>query len=245
MSHIKPTNPDLYSRIATLITEGRKQVRSAVNSTLLITYWHIGRLIVEDEQEGAERAAYGKEALKELSNRLTAEFGKGFDITNLRKMRQLYSRFPIRDSVSLELSWTHYRHLLKVDDEQARQWYLEEAIKENWSTRALERQINSFYYQRLLASQNKTPVKQEAEDKTKKLKPHDVLKDPYVLEFLQLKNRPEYTESDLESSLLDELQAFLLELGSGFSFVASLTESRFSHPDINCFFQKSKNLKRC
>ena len=220
MSHIKPTNLDLYSSIAELVTEGRKQVRSAVNSALIITYWNIGRLIVEDEQEGAKRAAYGKAVLKDIGAKLTRDFGKGFDERNLRYMRQFYLSFPKWNAVRSELSWTHYRHLLKVEDEQARQWYLEEAVKENWSTRAMERQINSFYYQRLLASQNKIPVKQEAEEKTKKLKPHDVLKDPYVLEFLQLKNKPEYTESDIESSLIDELQSFLLELGSGFSFVA-------------------------
>ncbi len=158
--------------------------------------------------------------LKDIGAKLTRDFGKGFDERNLRYMRLFYLFFPKWNAARSELSWTHYRHLLKVEDEQARQWYLDEAVKENWSTRALERQINSFYYQRLLASRNKNPVKQEAKEKTKKLKPHDVLKDPYVLEFLQLKNRSEYTESDIKSSLIDELQSFLLELGSGFSFVA-------------------------
>lgn len=135
-------------------------------------------------------------------------------------MRQFYSLFKKWDSVSTELSWTHYRHLLKVTDESARAWYTKEAVKENWSTRALERQINSFYYERLLSSQNKIPVINEANNKIKSLAPQDVLKDPYVLEFLNLKNKPAFTEHELESGLIEQLQEFLLELGSGFSFVA-------------------------
>jgi len=218
----------LFSRIAILLTSARQSVRQSVNSTMVQTYWGIGQIIVEDEQQGQSRAAYGEGLLKELGVRLTAEFGKGFDETNLRKMRQFYLLFPIRDAVSLELSWTHYRHLLRVENEQARQWYLNEAINENWSTRALERQINSFYYDRLLASQNKAPVLAEATEKTQKLKPQDILKDPYVLEFLQLKNHPAYTEDELESALIDELQHFLLELGAGFSFVA-----RQKHLDLD------------
>lgn len=122
--------------------------------------------------------------------------------------------------MSTELSWTHYRHLLKIENELAREWYITETIKENWSTRALERQINSFYYERLLSSQKKTPITKEAKEKTKDLLAQDILKDPYVLEFLDLKNIPSYTEKDFESALIDQLQNFLLELGSGFSFVA-------------------------
>jgi predicted nuclease of restriction endonuclease-like (RecB) superfamily len=215
-----PVKENLYNNIASLIRESQNNVRTAVNSIMVITYWNIGRLIVEDEQEGKTRAEYGKGVLDDLSERLTAEFGKGFDVTNIRKMRQFYTLFPIRDSVSLELSWTHYRHLLKVESEKSRLWYIEETIRENWSTRALERQINSHYYERLLASQNRDPVMKEASLKTGKLAPEDVLKDPYVLEFLNLQNRPEYTENELESALIDQLQNFLLELGSGFSFVA-------------------------
>ena len=255
---------NLYSSIALLIEEARTSVRSTVNSAMVITYWNIGRLIVEDEQKGERRAKYGKKVLKELSVKLTAEFGKGFDIRNIRHMRQFFLAFPIRYSVrteletqpdtgsighavrnqlesgnggndliisppvSLALSWTHYRHLIRVENEKARLWYMDEAVSENWSTRALERQINSQYYERLLASQNQEPVQLEAKYKTSKLTPHDVLKDPYVLEFLQLKNRSEYTENQLETALLDDLQNFLLELGSGFSFVA-----RQKHFDVD------------
>lgn len=236
----KLTKNDIYKQIAELITESRKQVRTAVNTTMVITYWNIGRIIVEDELKGEKRAQYGKETLKHLSEKLTAEFGEGYDETNLRKMRQFYILFPIRDAVSLEspirasvstkspipdsisteLSWTHYRHLLKVENEKARQWYMKEAISENWTTRALERQINSFYYERLLSSQNKKPVIEEAKRNTKDLEPDDIFKDPYVLEFAELKNRKEFTETELETALIDNLAQFLLELGSGFSFVA-------------------------
>ncbi|MBI9097561.1 MAG: DUF1016 family protein, partial [Spirochaetaceae bacterium] len=166
--------------------------------------------------------------VKELAQNLTEEFGKGFDFRNLQYMKKFYTLFPIVNAVSSQLNWTHYRHLLKVENEQARLWYMKETAVENWSTRALERQINSHYYERLLSSQNKEPVIIEAQEKTAPMVPQDVLKDPYVLEFLQLKNRPEYTESELESALIDELQNFLLELGSGFSFVA-----RQKHFDID------------
>lgn len=145
-------------------------------------------------------------------------------------MKKFYTLFPNVNAVrsqsfepldlQSELSWTHYRHLLKVEDDAARYWYMKEAAKEGWSTRALERQINSFYYHRLLASKDETPVIREACDKISRMKPKDILKDPYVLEFLELENRPHYTENELESALIDELQNFLLELGSGFSFVA-------------------------
>lgn len=211
---------DLYIKISNLIKEAHSQIKRNVNSIMVITYWNIGKIIVEDESNGKTRAEYGKATLKNLSNKLTEEYGKGFDERNLRKMRQFYSLYPNWDSVSTELSWTHYRHLMKVENEKAREWYLQEAIRENWNTRALERQINTFYFERLLSSQNKTPVVEEAREKTKALMPEDVLKDPYVLEFLQLKNRPEFTENEFESALIEQLQSFLLELGSGFSFVA-------------------------
>ncbi len=226
----KFTKNDIYKQIAELIAESRKQVRTAVNTTMVITYWNIGKIIVEDELKGEKRAEYGKETLRHLSEKLTAEFGEGYDERNLRYMRQFFIFFPIRNavssksplpnSVSTELSWTHYRHLLKVEDEKARQWYMKEAISENWSTRALERQINSFYYERLLSGRNKKPVIEEAKENTRNLESDDILKDPYVLEFAGLKNRKEFTETELETALLDNLAQFLLELGSGFSFVA-------------------------
>ncbi len=210
----------LYEEVAALILAARSRVRSTVNQEMVLTYWRIGQLIVEDEQEGEAQAEYGKAILRSLSERLAAEFGKGFDVTNLQYMRKFYLLFPKQDAVRPNLSWTHYRLLLKVESKAARTWYMAEAELEGWSTRALERQINSFYYERILSSQDVGPVKAEAAEKTRELSPRDVLKDPYVLEFLELGERSSFTESDLEVGLIGQLQAFLLELGRGFSFVA-------------------------
>lgn len=224
MSDITKPCPDepngLYVRVAKLIGAARKQVRSAVNQAMVMTYWQIGQLIVEDEQSGAVQPEYGKAVLKRLSQRLSQDFGKGFDVRNLRYMRQFYLTFSNRNALRSDLSWTHYRLLLKVESEAARRWYMQEAGAEGWSTRALERQINSFYYKRLLSSKDKDPVRSEALQNIQALTPNDVLKDPYVLEFLELGERQSFTESELESALVEQLQSFLLELGKGFSFVA-------------------------
>jgi predicted nuclease of restriction endonuclease-like (RecB) superfamily len=210
----------LYDQVSALILAARSRVRSAVNQEMVLTYWQIGQLIVEGEQAGEMRAEYGKAVLEGVADRLTAEFGKGFDVRNLRYMRQFYLLFPNWNAVRSELSWTHYRLLLKVESAAARAWYMAEAESEGWSTRALERQINSFYYERILSSRDVGPVKAEAAEKARSLSPRDVLKDPYVLEFLELGERASFTESELELGLIGELQAFLLELGRGFSFVA-------------------------
>ena len=211
---------DFYESIRQLIENARSKVYQAVNSALVITYWEIGKKIVEEEQHGEKRAEYGKALLKELSDRLTQEFGKGFSERELRRMRQFYNCFPIRDAVRPELSWTHYRFLLRVEDKTARQFYLKESVESGWSTRQLERQINSFYYQRLLASRDKDIVKKEAESHNETLSPSDLLKNPYILEFLDLKENTVHLERDLETAILGRLQEFLLELGKGFSFVA-------------------------
>lgn len=184
------------------------------------TSWQIGRLIIEHEQQGESRAAYGKQQLELLSVRLNVEFGKGFDVTNLRNMRRFYESFPIRDAVRPELSWTHYRILLRVDNPQARDWYMNETAVQNWSSRALERQIGTLYFERLLSSQEKAPVATEAIAKTAPLadNPKDYLRDPYILDFLNLDSRS-YQELDLEQGIINNLQQFLLELGKGFAFV--------------------------
>jgi len=184
------------------------------------TYWQVGRLIVEQEQQGSERAAYGKQVLKQLSTVLTAEFGKGFDSSNLRNMRSFYLIFPKYDAVRHTLSWTHYRSLIRIENDLARQWYLSEAISQNWSARALERQISSLYYDRLLSSQDKSPVEQEAQEKTAELAVTEkyFLRDPYIFDFLNLPHQS-LVESEVEQALIDNLQKFLLELGKGFAFV--------------------------
>ena len=158
--------------------------------------------------------------LKELSKQMTQDFGKGFTVANLKNMRQFYLTFPNSYALRSELSWTHYRLLMRVENENAREFYMQEAVKSQWSTRQLERQINSFFYERLLSSKNKEQVAEEIQTLEPAKKPEDVIRDPYVLEFLGLKSNDDFYESDLEQALITHLQKFLLELGRGFSFVA-------------------------
>ncbi|MSS92008.1 MULTISPECIES: PDDEXK nuclease domain-containing protein [Eisenbergiella] len=182
-------------------------------------YWNIGKSIVE-QQGGEDKAEYGVRLIEELSKQMTNDFGKGFTVANLKNMRQFYLTFPIRYALRSELSWTHYRLLMRVENDNARQFYTEEAIKSNWSTRQLERQINSFFYERLLSSQNKEKVSEEIHKLDPAKVPEDIIRDPYVLEFLGLNLAADFYESDLEEALITHLQKFLLELGRGFSFVA-------------------------
>ncbi len=224
---------NLIHNIAQVIELSRQQVKQTVNTSMLLCYWEIGRLIVEEEQQGASRAEYGKKQLEQISHELTQRFGKGFDVTNLRGMRLFYKEFPIRDTLSLELSWSHYRRLLRVENLQARAWYLQEAINQNWSVRALDRQISVLYYERLLISQDKTLVKQEANKKTKENQTtiHEYLRDPYILDFLNLQDKS-YQESTLEEAIINNLQQFLLELGKGFAFVERQQRIRFDDEDF-------------
>ncbi|HCA00877.1 MAG TPA: DUF1016 domain-containing protein [Halomonas campaniensis] len=223
----------LVSAITQQIKQARGQVRQAVNTAMVQSYWEIGRLIVEHEQQGNSRADYGKQQLQQLSQQLTERLGKGFDVTNLRNMRQFYLSFPIRDAVRLELSWTHYRTLLRIENVQARDWYLHEAINQSWSARALERQINTLYYERLLASQEKSLVEAEAQQNTQPLAEtaKDYLRDPYILDFLNLQDKT-YQESQLEQAIISNLQQFLLELGKGFAFVERQQRIRFDDEDF-------------
>ena len=174
-------NNNFIDDIRTLINEARKQVVHTVNTVMVATYWEIGRRIVEEEQNGNERAEYGKYLIKNLAEALTADFGKGFGETNLKYFRQFYQTFPIRHTLRDGLSWSHYRLLMRVVNEETRTFYLNEAIECAWSVRQLERQISSFYYQRLLASQNKGIVKKEAEQNNAPITPSEVLKDPYAV----------------------------------------------------------------
>lgn len=191
----------------------------SVQDAMVIVYWNIGKQIYEACGEN-ERAEYGKQLLKYLSDKLTREFGKGFDESNLRNMRRFYNIFPIRDALRPELSWTHYRSLMRVEDEEARAFYFDEAVKCGWSSRQLDRQINSFYYQRILASKDKKSVSEEINELEPKPECEKIIKDPYVLEFLDLPANEHFYESELEQALIDHLQKFLLELGRGYSFVA-------------------------
>ena len=282
MSSLSRTAPPrsaapLYQEIRAVLESARSLAYRAVNTAMVQAYWQIGRLIVEHEQGGARRAAYGEAVLGDLSQRLTAEVGRGFDVRNLRYMRQFYLAFPtdctpmpeihadekrialrsksdrapirnaarselairhpVRDesgspALRSELSWTHYRLLLAVEEPLAREWYLQEAAEQHWSTRQLERQIAVLYYERLLASRRKAPVRKEAATKLATVDPEQFIRDPYVLEFLDLKDYPALRESALEQAIIDNLQAFLLELGKGFSFVARQKRVRFEDEDF-------------
>ncbi len=216
-----PIPQQLIGAIRKVLNQARQHIQLTVNQRMVQVYWQVGQLIVEQEQKGAERAEYGKQQLQQLSSTLQAEFGKGFDISNLRNMRKFYLAFPIQDAVRPELSWTHYRRLIRIDNPAARQWYLNESIEQNWSARALERQVSNLYYERLLSSKEKAPVAQEATEQTAPLQTTatDYLRDPYVLDFLNLPHQS-LLESQVEQALIDNLQQFLLELGKGFAFVS-------------------------
>ncbi len=203
----------------------RNKVYSTANFAMIEAYWNIGKKIIE-KQGGKDKAEYGLGLIKELSTQMTKDFGKGFTVTNIKYMRQFYLTFPNGHALRGELSWTHYRSLMRVENEKARNFYLEEAIKSAWSTRQLDRQINSFFYERLLSSKNKEEVSQTIINLEKGATPGDIIRDPYVLEFLGLVPNTDFYESDLEQALITHLQKFLLELGRGFSFVAR--QQRFS-----------------
>ena len=229
-----PTENDaLFNRICELVEQARGQVKQAVNTAMVQTYWQIGCLIVEREQQGQERASYGKAQLQQLSQRLTDRFGKGFDITNLRNMRRFYQAFPIRETLSPELSWSHFNVLARLENPKARTWYMQEAVSQHWSVRALERQIGVLYYERLLSSKDRKPVASEANNKVAPLidSPKDYLRDPYILDFLNLDDRS-YQESDLETGIITNLQHFLLELGKGFAFVERQQRIRTDDQDF-------------
>ena len=214
-------NTNVYHHIRETVLNAKTKVYNAVNFAMVEAYWEIGREIIEAQGQN-QRAEYGKQLLKYLSEQLTQEFGKGFTETNLRYMRQFYLAFPIHHTLCDELSWSHYRLLMRIDDENRRAFYLKECANSSWSVRQLERQINSFYYERLLSTQSgsRESVKNEIQTLEPKTDPDYILKDPYILEFLDLKENRAYHEKDLEQGLIDNLQEFLLELGKGFSFVA-------------------------
>jgi len=216
-----PSGNDFYRSIAELLRTARTRVYRAVNFTMVEAYWNVGRMIVEEEQRGEKRAEYGANLIKDLSIRLVSEFGKGYSEPSLWNMRQFYQRFPILSTLRRELTWSHYKSLIRIGNEPARSWYLKEAAEQNWSVRALQRQINSLYYERLLMSRNEESVIKEMRQKTEPLAPtpQDFIKDPYVLEFLGIPDPYKFHEAELEQAIIGKLQAFMLELGRGFAFV--------------------------
>ncbi len=210
---------ETYRSIRNSVIAAQGKVYSTVNSAMVNAYWEIGEQIYKACGEN-DRAEYGKNLLQYISDRLTVEFGKGYTVRNLRNMRQFYLMFPIRHTLCTELSWSHYRVLMRISDKTARDFYTEECAKSAWSVRQLERQIHTMYYQRLLASRDKESVAAEIQTTEPKPEYEKAVKDPYVMEFLQIKPDTHVYESDIEQALLDHLQEFLLELGRGFSFVA-------------------------
>ena len=208
-----------YKEVRNVLEEARKRVYRNIQSEMIFAYWQIGKMIIE-KQGGEDRAKYGDGIIKELSIQMTKDFGPGYSERSLRNMRQFYTFFQIRSAVSAELSWTHYKMLIRVEDGDARDFYIKEAIAGNWSTRQLEREINTFSYQRYLASHGKHDVVDDTAKREKKDDPLDIIKDPYVLEFTGLKADSSFYEKDLEQALITHLNDFLLELGNGFAFVA-------------------------
>ena len=250
---------NLFHKIADLIESSRKNIASAVNFTMVYTYFEIGKMIVEEEQQGNKRAEYAKSVLKELSVKLSEKFGRGFSETNLRNMRKfyiIYSQTQIQQKASAELqntenkddiiwqkpsakfpslalSWSHYLILMRIENPKERKFYEIEAIKQQWSEPQLSRQYHSSLYQRLALSRNKDEVLKLSQHGQTIEKASDIIKNPLTLEFLGLQEKPQYSESDLETAILEKLQNFLLELGKGFLFEAR--QRRFSFDEENFY----------
>ena len=223
MNNLTYTN-SMMNEIREILQSARQCVAIQVNTELLSTYWNIGKIIVEHEQENQERADYGKQTLKQLSKELTKEFGKGFSVSNLQFMRRFYQCYQIQQTVCVKLSWSHYCELLTISDADKRSFYEKETVNSGWSVRELKRQISTSLYERLLLSEgkaNKETVLSLAEKGIEMATPLDIIKDPYVFEFLGVPENKPMLESDLEKALVAQIEKFLLELGRGFMFVGT------------------------
>ena len=223
------------NEVKEILKNARQKVYTAINSAMVEAYWEIGRRIVEEEQRGKERAEYGKEILQNLSKELTEEFGKGYSYRTLREIRQFYlmfSDFEKWRTVSAKLTWSHFQKVLRVSNEKARIFYLTEAAENMWSVRTLDRNISTLYYNRLVASVDKKIVENEMKEKTKKLQAEEFIKNPVVVEFLDLPSNMSYTESQLEKALTDDIQKFMMELGKGFAFVERQQHIRTENSDF-------------
>lgn len=237
-NHLPTEN--LFNQISRILNEARTKVATTVNTAMVAAYWHIGKLIV-DEQGGESNASYGDNLINSIAKRLTDNFGKGFSARNLRNMRQFFIAFPIWQTVSAKLSWSHYLTLMRVANPKAREYYAESAAGESWSVRQLERQIATQYYERLLSSHRddneiKEIIAKNLPVKADKYDPLELVHDPFVLEFLDLREDPALQEKELESAILTHMEDFLLELGRGFAFMGR--QKRFTldgdhfYPDL-------------
>jgi predicted nuclease of restriction endonuclease-like (RecB) superfamily len=264
-------NKALFSQVVELLQNARQQVLRTVNSTMVYTYFEIGRIIVEEEQNGKDRAEYGKQLLKGLSEQLTNEFGKGFSVENLDRMRKFYKTYSISSSLMtkfqmqisesltgelnaeksqslisfFKLTWTHYIFLMRIDDENERSFYEIESEKYNWSVRELKRQYDSALYARLALSRDKEGILKLSKKGQIIEKPKDIIKDPYILEFLGLPELLQYSESELEEEIINKLEHFLLELGHGFTFVARQNRITFDDKHFRIDFLQSSFKMLC
>ncbi|MBT9547100.1 MAG: DUF1016 family protein [Candidatus Sericytochromatia bacterium] len=214
-------NLSLIDEIRQVLTQARQKAYASVNFIMVEAYWQIGQRIVQEEQQGQQRAGYGEALIKELSKQLSTEFGRGFGVANLWNFKQFYLTYPTEEklyALSRVLTWTHYRLLMRVESPSAREYYTREASEQNWSTRQLERNIHTLYFERLLASQDKSKALRQQQPPERQ-QTNDFIKDPYVLEFLNLPESPLVSEKELETAIITNLQQFLLEMGKGFSFV--------------------------
>ena len=240
---------DIYQEIHDLLHKARQNIISNINSTMTKTYFLIGKRIVEEEQNGNKRAEYGKKLMKTLSEKLTKEFGKGFSETNLEQMRKFFKVYGIPQTLSEEfqfnLSWSHYLILMRIENINARNFYEIEAFENNWSLRELKRQVNSSLYERLVLSKDKEKVKELAVKGQIIEKAQDVIKDPYILEFLGLDEKSDYSENKLETEIINKLEMFLLELGKGFTFVGRQVRFTFDERHFRVDLVFYNRLLKC
>ena len=238
---------DIYEEIRGLLKSARENIVSTINSTMAKTYFLIGKKIVEEEQNGEKRAEYGKKLIKELSKKLTKEFGKGFSERNLEQMRKFYLAYSIPQTLSAEfrLSWSHYLILMRMENIEERNFYEIESIQNNWSLRELRRQIDSALYERLVLSRDKEKVKSLALKGQIIEKPEDIVKDPYILEFLGLEEQNSYSENRLETEIINNLEKFLLELGKGFTFVGRQVRFTFDEKHFRVDLVFYNRLLKC
>ena len=217
LTQLSPTT-DIIQDVRTILSEARRMTSRAINTTMVMAYWLIGKRIVLEEQNGKDHAEYGEQVLQRLSKELEAEFGNGFSYSNLKGMRKFYKTYPDEKgyTVCAQLPWSHNRLIMRVNDPVAREWYLREAVEQQWTVRQLERNIQSFYYQRQLEHGEQKMLHTSSESG---IDARTFVKDPYVLEFVGLPPYPHHKEKPLEDALIDHMQQFMLELGKGFSFV--------------------------
>ena len=244
-NQVESVRRGFINQIRKIIEDARLNAVKSVDFHRVLMYWNIGRSIIEEEQQGKDRADYGKYLIKNLSRKLKPEYGTGFSVRQLELMRQFYRIFPIANALRSQLNWTQYRLLIRIEDKDKRKYYIAETIRNNWNSRQLERQINSHLYERLLLSNDKKRVMAIANGEQQPERAAEIIKDPMYLEFLGLKRESSYYEKDLERAIITNLQEFLLELGNGFSFVARQKRIHLDGEDFFIDLVFYNRLLRC